>query len=541
MLDVKKYQEELENIKDITHKEREKVFNIPGVVGTGLTLSNVTCIDNKSIDNKNQHQIEHQVVVFLKKNCQKITSKIPEYIDDIRVVNIPSGKCHTTAGAQYPRIRPIKGGAGIYSYRQKWIGSIGGFPIDTTDGEKVLLSANHVMALDWGCLHSGQVGDAILQPPLYADGTFNDTVARLKRWVRVYGITETSNGVPIENLVDCAISKIEVPYDDINLYNYQIDGWIDPIPGTFVKKAGAGTLGKAMNTDYPYYQYPNSYIYSVDTKITMDLGGEYYYGGPFFVRHGAIFKDQIIVAGLETFPFVAQQMGDSGSIVVHYDTNNAIGLLIGGTWTGPVGNGGGGTIDLPDGKCTNYYADIPAGFGVVNKIEHVQNLLGISFGNKYNAPAPQVSHKKCVIDYDTPLCYLIRGEGQDECAISASTGHSNAATDTICENKRVSLTIRINIVPPSTQDSPIQITVSHKPPGFYLDVMPRCWCWGTCTFNNFEIGSGARFDIANATVLPHYIFDKLCYDGNCITDQNQAEYLIFEKNQYILDFYFKPE
>lgn len=485
-INTNKYLKELESIEDITSKERERIFKIPGVTGTALSINNVTGID---IDNGNNYQ--HQVIVYLEKNCPKLmkSSKIPDYINDIRVVKFPMGKCYAQAFQdilKLDKFRPIRGGAGIYNTRMPWPGTLGGFPIDNTTGEKVILSCNHVMALDWGCFRDGQKGDDILQPPYSFGGTKQDIIGNLERWLRVYGYW--ADEIDYENIIDGAIAKIKpgIEYSDTNICNYQINGWTDPIPGTFVKKAGA----HSQCNQYPTFIH-EPYIHSIDAKLSITFGGQDFVTGQ---PNEAIFKDQIILAG--TFMSPASSWGDSGSLVVHSETNNVIGMIIAGSNASlPTWQHLPERPSIGDGDCIGVWHTVDgvqAGFSIANKIENLQNLLNVSFGNKYAATIPQPSHRECYMNGCDPLCLLIRTNNDNI--------PSTCDQDLDCENLRS--TINMNIHPRKTSNDDgiktgkvmfveeLGLPASEK----IFSGPAVCDCYGNCTFNCYGIGRKLRMN-----------------------------------------------
>lgn len=540
---TKKYIEELENIKDITFKERERIFKIPGITGTALTLSHVTGIDtNKEKNEKEQN--EHQVIVYLDKNCSKISSKIPDYIEDIRVVKVPMGKCYAQFGIDFfdfDKFRPIRGGAGIYTTRMPWPGTLGGFPIDNTTGEKVILSCNHVMALDWGCFRDGKKGDDILQPPYGLGGTKQDVIANLERWLRVYGYW--SEEVDYENIIDGAISKIKpgIEYSDTNICGYQTNGWIDPIPGTFVKKAGA----HSQCNQYPTFIH-ESYIHSIDAKLEVKFGQDFVTGK----WNEAIFKDQIVLAGTQFSP--ASSWGDSGSIVVHSETNNVIGMILAGSNASfPTMSSTPEQKKIGDGKCDNFYTinGIQSGFSIANKIENLQNLLNISFGQKFEDPAPQPSHRKCYMNGCDPLCLLIRNNGND---LTENQYYDECSQDSECEKLRS--TINMNIYPRKTDDEDgiktgkvrfyehIGITQDKNfaPPVF-------CECYGKCTRNCYGIGNILRlywvpYGMCNDKTIEECAGKSVVFDKMYVNDQYYSVFPLdidINASTMNIDIYFK--
>lgn len=77
------------------------------------------------------------------------------------------------------RMRPPRQGASISNPADgRTAGTLGLFVIDNTDDKICLLTCNHVIAR----MGRGRVGDPIVQPGYYDNGTAADAIATLKRW-----------------------------------------------------------------------------------------------------------------------------------------------------------------------------------------------------------------------------------------------------------------------------------------------------------------------------------------------------------------------
>lgn len=539
------FNKEIDAIKDITDDKRIDIHQIPGIVGTGITLSKVT-----GIDTKKKGENECQIVVYLdnkdnKDNKDVSLSKIPKYINNIRVTKQITGS--GIAAAFNQRVRPLRGGSSIYNYRQKLRGSIAGFPIDTSiegNGRRVLLSANHVLALDWGCIRDGKKGDPILQPamceyyPEYRNiynlnlayrkgGKYPDDIAaRLERWLRVVSDSEGYN------LIDggCAILEPGVDYSDNNMCNYAVNGWIDPIPGTFVKISS-----KTLECRQGYVYEP--YIHSVDASIMLHFG--YKNRNEF---NNAIFRDQIIIAGTEKFPSAV--LGDSGGLVVHSDTNSAIGMIIGTMGSDRVFEYGPIRNNCYSINIQNQYAKyecsnnpLPSGFSIANKIENLQNLLQVSFGQKQPIPTPQISHRKCIVNFCYPMCLLVRGEGINECF-----------GDSECEKKRVMITLKAGPVEAQggvTHIISILPNISVIPPpligNYRTSYRGNVYSGYEYTMRCFELGDKIQILTGLPLSREWLNIPDICYDGKCYPAiiGEQPHEMILEKNNYIIEVVFK--
>jgi len=80
------------------------------------------------------------------------------------------------------RWRPVPGGVSCSHYRLTGAGTVTCWVRDRASGRRLLLSCNHVIALDLPGYSVGRVGDAVLQPGVLDGGRYpRDVVARLLR------------------------------------------------------------------------------------------------------------------------------------------------------------------------------------------------------------------------------------------------------------------------------------------------------------------------------------------------------------------------
>ncbi len=513
---IDNYQKDIEYIKNITDDDRKHLLSIPGVVGTGLTLSSVTGVNSNNND-------QHQIVVYLNKYDSEIRSQIPKYINGIRLVKNFSGDFQASS-LWINKIRPLRSGISVGKIDNRFCGTIAGFPIDMSpEGlnpngtrRRVLLSCNHVIASDWVCRHDAKKGDIIIQPGRKIEKKVNEVeefnrTGTLERWIRVdgnyMGYEPTRNMPP--NYVDCACAVLDpnIEINDINMCGYSPNGYIDPIPGTFIKKVG------------PYSKCGfENYIHSVDADIKLSFTGNPYGDFHSFAR----FVDQIVIAGSYKNP--ACIYGDSGSLVMHADTNNVIGMMIGGTENSLIRNSYSWPAAIPGGEYLTWTGSLPAGFGIANKIANIQNLLQVSFGQKYQAPIPQPSHRICCVNMNLPMCLLERGEGVHECPQNDPPNLGDESENKlyyknhICNSKRVTIRLRLPII----QNFSARIVTFLESPylsGFLSKTRARTdSCDGInpidITFNNFEIGELIEI-YASALGQPIPNAFEVCYDGQC--------------------------
>jgi hypothetical protein len=218
------------------------------------------------------------------------------------------------------RSRPLRGGSSISLVTQLNAGT-GGVCVTLNDGNTYILSNNHVIA---GC-NQTPIGSAIMQPGLQDGGNAaNDTVATLFDFVPLaFGpdVVELDGGgtvtISVANYVDAAIAKVANGYNDgnreIHWIGYprplQRGAWSDlerlSLLGLRVCKMGRTTeftIGSIVSVSY-------------DCSVAYPNG------------QSAWFANQIRIEG-ENGPFARR--GDSGSLVVDFETRAPIGLLFAG-------------------------------------------------------------------------------------------------------------------------------------------------------------------------------------------------------------------
>jgi intein/homing endonuclease len=209
--------------------------------------------------------------------------------------------------------------------------SLGWFAKDNKDGEVVMLSNNHVFANE----NNANIGDPILQPGPYDGGKIPDDVAGyLKRFIPIkyssyrcpYRNTLHKLVKPFldtNNLVDAAVATLKEKQDFYEILELKppLRKLYEPSVGLEVVKSGR-TTGVTKGTVF-------------DTAWS---------GYVFYSRGVAFFTDQVLVQG-KGF----SQGGDSGSLVMSSD-RSIVGLLFAGSDE----------------------------YTVVNKLKHVEDLLGIS-------------------------------------------------------------------------------------------------------------------------------------------------------------------
>ena len=234
------------------------------------------------------------------------------------------------------RYRPAPGGVSI-GHKDITAGTLGCVVRDA-DGERYILSNNHVLANQ----NDAEIGDLILQPGPYDGGTLMDTIAELHDYVPIM-FEDTGFDCPIAsttallgnavanllnsskklqvvgqketpyqyNLVDAAIAK---PYDDGDILDEILD--IGIIVGT-----------KLAYLSMPLRKYGRTTDYTEDQVLIVGATIDVSYG----VGKTARFEEQIVAGAMSAG-------GDSGSLVVDSDSQNAVGLLFAGSDTHTILN-----------------------------------------------------------------------------------------------------------------------------------------------------------------------------------------------------------
>lgn len=246
---------------------------------------------------------EHAIPKFLKVgNAQVSVDVVESSIDQLHLFTL--------------RSRPLRGGSSIGPANVGVTGT-GGVCVTRNDGNTYVLSNRHVM--------SGQIGDGVVQPSLPDGGNaLNDTVATLADFVPVdFGTTTitifgTTFTIPNPNYVDAAIAQVTNAYNDGNREIHWI-GCPQPLRrGSWSLFEKLALLGRRVCKMGRTTEFTIGRIVSVSHDAF--IGG--YPNG-----QNAWFKNQVRIEG-EGGPF--SRPGDSGSLVVDFETRRPIGLLFSG-------------------------------------------------------------------------------------------------------------------------------------------------------------------------------------------------------------------
>jgi hypothetical protein len=229
------------------------------------------------------------------------------------------------------RSRPLRGGCSIGPTTSTTTGTIG-ICVTLNDGHTFMLSCNHVLAK----VNQAPIGTPFIQPslldggiaPSIGDGGNNDYVGVLYNFVtldfgtttlNIFGMTLT---FPNPNYVDAAIARVSELYTErYNVGNRELH-WIG-----YPSFLGSGewSLWKKISLlDRTVCKMGRTTEFTIGTIISVSYDG---WVGPYENGQSAWFENQIRIEG-KNGPF--SQPGDSGSLVVDFDTREPIGMLFSG-------------------------------------------------------------------------------------------------------------------------------------------------------------------------------------------------------------------
>jgi hypothetical protein len=330
-------------IESIKRKWEKRLLKLANVTGVG--------IGKKYVGGKPTE--ETCIVVFVTRKLPKEALKpqdlVPAEIEGVKTdVREATFKAFTTPEEKQKKWRPAKGGCSI-SHFLVTAGTIACLVRDKADGEKVILSNNHVLANS----NNASIGDPIVQPGTYDGGNvLTDTIAKLKRFVPIQfeqgstcpvakGFCAVYNGLAkvfgaktrlvtvkeVYNTVDCAIASPVSPdmVSDEIIDVGVLQGVVTPQVGLKVRKSGRTTC------------LTHGEIDTVDLTVRV-----------MYDYKTALFKDQI---GIQPLEGKFSDGGDSGSAVIAEDEPKIVGLL---------------------------FAGDSSGYTIANKIENVMDELNVT-------------------------------------------------------------------------------------------------------------------------------------------------------------------
>ncbi|MCA9943137.1 MAG: hypothetical protein KC449_06625 [Anaerolineales bacterium] len=228
------------------------------------------------------------------------------------------------------KFRPAPGGVSIGHY-QISAGTLGCIVRDKATGDRLILSNNHVLANS----NDAQIGDPIIQPGGADGGTVtNDLIARLERFCTIDFGTESGSSCGFAsayagfgnaiasllgsrhrvtvlqanpqavNLVDAAVAR---PINDEDVLDEILN--IGEISGTT-----EATLGMAVRKSGRTTGYTTGTINTIEATVSVNYGP----------GQVATFENQLVAGPMS-------EGGDSGSLIVDANSQQAVGLLFAGS------------------------------------------------------------------------------------------------------------------------------------------------------------------------------------------------------------------
>jgi len=299
-------------IKETKEKHEGYLFAKPNVVGVGVGPNGIVVMVSQKIPKVGLSFLE----------------LIPHEIDDIPTDVIQVGHLRAL-GEPTDRWRPAPGGVSI-GHSEITAGTFGAVVHDRDTNDRLILSNNHVMANS----NDAQIGDPILQPGPH-DGGFlwSDVIALLERFqpidfsggpsacpwanraanvanvlARMRGskhkLLAIRSDPQASNLVDAAVAR--PIYDDDILDEILgigvVSGVLEATLSMYVRKSGRTT------------GFTEGQVLTMDTSVKVDYGS----------GRIANFEGQLV-----STPMSAP--GDSGSLLVARDSQQAVGLLFAGS------------------------------------------------------------------------------------------------------------------------------------------------------------------------------------------------------------------
>jgi hypothetical protein len=312
----------LDEVKEIKEQYRNAILQLPNVCGIGVGYR-IAAGDTTG-------ELSIMVLVRQKIPAAGLTAEAlaPQEVGGVRTDVLEVGDIRPQQSPT-DRLRPALGGVSVGHYKVT-AGTLGCVVRDRATGARLILSNNHILAN----INHASPGDAILQPGAADGGTVeNDTFARLERFQPinfgtqpatcdlatafvdainlVTSLVGSSHQVGTfkanpnaANLVDAAIAR---PVDDADIKD-EILG-IGRVTGIQTAELGMSVRKSGRTTGLT-----GGRITVLDATVNVNYGA----------GRSATFDDQLVTGPMS-------QGGDSGSLLVAGDSNNAVGFLFAGS------------------------------------------------------------------------------------------------------------------------------------------------------------------------------------------------------------------
>lgn len=309
-------------VVQVKEQAKEDLLSKPNVVGVGVGYKTVGRVTTD----------EMSVVVMVRQKLPPAAlhpdAMLPRTVNGVAVDVLEVGEIRAQQG-RTDRWRPAPGGVSIGHY-QITAGTLGAVVQDASSGDRLILSNNHVLANS----NDAVAGDAILQPGPVDGGSLSaDIIATLERFVPidfgsgpgVCGLARTyaefGNAIArllgsrhrldvseynpqAVNLVDAAVAR---PVNDADVSDEILE--IGTVQGTV-----AATLGMPLRKSGRTTGLTTGAVTLLEATVSVSYG----------VGKTARFENQIVAGPMS-------QGGDSGSLVVHGEALQAVGLLFAGS------------------------------------------------------------------------------------------------------------------------------------------------------------------------------------------------------------------
>jgi hypothetical protein len=312
----------LDEVRQAKMRHQSTLLTKPNVVGVGVGF--------KEIHGDKTDEICVIALVSRKLSHEALLAEelIPKNLNDVRTDVIQVGDLRALQ-APTDRWRPAPGGISIGHY-QITAGTLGCIVRDKDSGERLILSNNHVLANS----NNANIGDAILQPgPTDGGAVSNDTIATLFRYVPIEFTTSpgtcsianlyamignmvaivlgSSHRLEVSSIKPQAVNKVDAALALPNIDSDVLDEILDigTINGVVEAELGMPLRKSGRTTGFTTDQ-----VQVIDATVDVSYG----------LGLSATFEEQIVAGPMS-------QGGDSGSLIVHGNSLDAVGLLFAGS------------------------------------------------------------------------------------------------------------------------------------------------------------------------------------------------------------------
>ncbi|MEJ6950660.1 chymotrypsin family serine protease [Natronospora cellulosivora (SeqCode)] len=321
----------MENYKEIIKRYKKNFLDRQNVVGLGYGIK----------EKNGKRTGDEALVVLVKKKVpnNKLRKKdiIPQTLASYQTDVIEVGELKFM-DLRTARTRPAQPGISIGHYKIS-AGTFGAVVKDKRNGQKLILSNNHVLAnISNGRDNRAAKGDPILQPGIHDKGNNpDDVLASLERFIPIYRSEDEPDcniAIAIERIANLIIHILR-PYYNFKLLKEGRANIVDaavakPSSNSLIKsdilQIGRVKGVRDAEVDMKVRKsgrttgLTEGKVVAVDASVTVNMSD----------KDKATFEDQIITTPISS-------AGDSGSLVLDMD-NNAVGLLFAGSEQATVCN-----------------------------------------------------------------------------------------------------------------------------------------------------------------------------------------------------------